>query len=146
MRAGLAVLGSSAALWIAVAAISVCDYAPGMARAESVVDCRQPSGLANTPGNEKSMAASSREIDRADKRNRNQKNDGSQQRVDDHIPLRKSYYRRCTAVSKDTAYVFKGLQWIRCAEKSPKADNCGHQPATTEYWNSARGNCSGFRF
>jgi len=38
------------------------------------------------------MAASSREIDRADKRNRNQKNDGSQQRVDDHIPLRKSYY------------------------------------------------------
>src|SRR5229473_2357335 len=92
------------------------------------------------------MAASSREIDRADKRNRNQKNDGSQQRVDDHIPLRKSYYLRCTAVSKDTACVFKGLQWITCAEKSPKADNCGHQPTTTEYWNPARGNCSGFRF
>jgi hypothetical protein len=37
------------------------------------------------------MAASSREIDRTDKRNRNQKNDSSQERVDDHIPLPKSY-------------------------------------------------------
>src|SRR5260370_36686867 len=81
------------------------------------------------------MAPGVREIDGADKRDRYKEQDCGDQGIEDHFNLLKFSLLDCKPAAKGTSRVFNDLKSMKCAGKSPKADNCWLQYMSTEYWN-----------